>query len=90
MLEAFPEMLALGGRIAIITFMSLDDRIVKRKFASLTTVEGSRDDIPMLPSEVGDAPFEKLTRKPILPSAAEVENNRRAASAKLRAIRKKT
>ncbi len=90
MLEAFPEMLAPGGRIAIITFMSLDDRIVKRKFASLTTVEGSRDDIPMLPSEVGDAPFEKLTRKPILPSAAELENNRRAASAKLRAIRKKT
>ena len=89
MLETFPEMLKPGGRIAIITFMSLDDRIVKRRFASLTTVEGSRDSIPMLPSEVEEAEFEKITRKPIAPSQEEVENNRRSISAKLRAIRKK-
>ncbi|MCR5491790.1 MAG: 16S rRNA (cytosine(1402)-N(4))-methyltransferase RsmH [Bacilli bacterium] len=89
MLEAFPEMLRPGGRIAIITFMSLDDRIVKRKFASLTTIEGNRSTLPMLPGEEGVAPFEKIYRKPILPSEQELEANHRAASAKLRAIKKK-
>ena len=90
MLDTFPEMLSPGGRIAIITFMSLDDRIVKRRFASLSEVEGSRHDaLPLLPQEVKAAPFAKLTKKPIVASGEELSINHRAISAKLRAIVKK-
>lgn len=90
LLDTFAEVLRPGGRIAIITFMSLDDRIVKRKFASLTEVEGSRHDaIPMRPDEVEVPPFIKITRKPLVAAEEELLLNRRAQSAKLRAIEKR-
>lgn len=83
MLRDIPEALALGGVAAIITFHSLEDRLVKRRFRALSRVEGSRhhpvDEVPS---------FEDLTPRPILPSEEEVERNRRAKSAKLRAIRR--
>ena len=71
--------------LAIITFMSLDDRAVKKRFRDLTVIEGSRSGFE-LPSEIKSAEFKDLTRKPIAPSEAEVEENHRSVSAKLRGI----
>ena len=62
--------LAQGARVAIISFHSLEDRMVKRAFNAL--------------ADAGDA--RRLTRKPIVPGDAEMATNRRARSARLRAI----
>jgi 16S rRNA (cytosine1402-N4)-methyltransferase len=64
--------LGAGGRLVVITFHSLEDRIVKHTFRRLGTGDGS--------------PLRVATRKPVLPSDAEVERNPRARSAKLRVI----
>lgn len=64
------EVLALGGRICAISFHSLEDRIVKHTFRSL--------------SQGPKATLSILTRKPVLPSQAECEANPRSRSAKLR------
>ncbi len=88
LLEQAPSLLKKDGRLAIITFMSLDDRLVKRKFASLTTIEGSRHGIE-LPSQIKEPEFVLFTKKPILPSEEELEENHRSASAKLRILIKK-
>lgn len=85
LLEVGPNLLNEDGRMAIITFMSLDDRLVKRRFHSLCVEEGSRHDI-RLPER---KEFALLTKKPILPSEKELLENPRSASAKLRGIRKK-
>ena len=60
-----------GGRFAVISFHSLEDRIVKHTFRDL---QGRRDDIVV------------RTRRPIVPSDDEIERNPRARSAKLRAL----
>lgn len=65
LLRAAPGLLASGGRIGIITFHSLEDRIVKQAFAQ-------------------HPDYRVLTKKPIEPSAEEVQRNPRARSAKLR------
>ena len=75
-----------GGRLAVITFHSLEDKIVKKLFKELTVVEGSRFDFP-LKEENKD--FILITRKGIRPSEVELENNHRAASSTLRIIEKK-
>lgn len=89
MLEIFPETLKSGGRIVVITFHSLEDRLVKEAFRKLTRKEGDRNGPDLLPSEIEEAPFLDLTRKPILPSEKELLENNRSHSAKLRAIEKK-
>ena len=77
-----------GGRLAVITFHSLEDRIVKHCFADLAT-----DCIcpPSLPICVCDhrAQGSVVTRKPILPSDEELAQNSRSQSAKLRVFEKK-
>ena len=75
-----------GGRLAVITFHSLEDKIVKKLFKELTVVEGSRFDFP-LKEESKD--FILITRKGIRPSESELEVNHRAASSTLRIIEKK-
>ena len=80
-----PEMLAPDGRLAIITFMSLDDRLTKKAFQKLSVVEGNRHGA-LLPSQIETPRFHLLTRKPILPTEEEVRNNPRSASAKLRIL----
>ena len=85
-LSELPSILKNNGRMVIITFHSLEDRMVKKTFRSLTVVEGSRH-API--SEDKEAGFIDLTRHPILPSEIELEENHRSASAKLRAIEKK-
>ena len=81
------KLLKKGGRIAIITFHSLEDRIVKQTFASLAPGCTCPRNFPVC--VCGNRPTLKvITRKPILPSAKELEENPRSRSAKLRIAEK--
>ncbi len=78
--------LASGARLLVISFQSLEDRIVKQYFKSLTTVIGNRVNGPMENIELD---YRLITKKPILPSQEEITNNGRARSAKLRILERK-
>ncbi|MBQ9805436.1 MAG: 16S rRNA (cytosine(1402)-N(4))-methyltransferase RsmH [Clostridia bacterium] len=81
------RLLAPGGRIAIITFHSLEDRIVKQAFAELAQGCTCPKNFPIC--VCGNRPKLKvITKKPILPDAEELEINPRARSAKLRVAEK--
>ncbi len=81
------RLLGRGGRIAIITFHSLEDRIVKRAFASLAEGCTCPKNFPVC--ICGNKPTVKLVnKKPILPSKTELEENPRSRSAKLRIAEK--
>jgi len=83
MLRAACEGLAPGGRLAVITFHSLEDRIVKQTMKELATGCTCPPEFPVC--VCGKKPKMKLiTRKPIVSGAAELEYNPRARSAKLR------
>lgn len=83
----FASVLKSGGRLAVITFHSLEDRIVKNTFAELATGCTCPKDFPIC--VCGKKPVVKvITRKPILPSKDEEEQNSRSKSAKLRIIEK--
>lgn len=75
-----------GGRLAIITFHSLEDRIVKSFFKDVSISEGNRHDIPLMNEE---KEYELVNKKPITASEEELEINHRSASAKLRIIQRK-
>jgi 16S rRNA (cytosine1402-N4)-methyltransferase len=79
--------LAPGGRVAVITFHSLEDRIVKEKMQSWL---GRCTCPPVFPvCQCGAKPLAKLiSRKPVLPSKEEIEENPRSRSAKLRIAEK--
>ncbi|MDQ0350517.1 16S rRNA (cytosine1402-N4)-methyltransferase [Alkalibacillus filiformis] len=79
--------LAIGGRLAVITFHSLEDRICKQAMKKWSTEPPIPKDIPLLPEQV-QPPFKQITRKPIVPSEEEIEENRRSRSAKLRIVEK--
>ncbi len=86
-LEDMFECLNPGGRLSVITFHSLEDRIVKTKFRELAAGCTCPPDFPVC--VCGREPRARLiTRKPILPSEEECENNKRARSAKLRVAEK--
>ncbi len=81
------RLLSSGGRIAIITFHSLEDRIVKRCFAELASGCTCPKDLPVC--VCGKRPqIKQVSKKPILPSAEELEANPRSRSAKLRVAEK--
>lgn len=76
-----------GGRLCIITFHSLEDRIVKHTFRELENPCTCSKDLPVC--ICGKKPVVKVvTRKPILPSVEEIERNPRSRSAKLRIVEK--
>jgi len=82
-LQSAASCLAENGRIAVITFHSLEDRIVKTTFAKLANPCECPRDIPYC--ACGKVPTLRLvTRKPIIPSVEEIQENSRAHSAKLR------
>ncbi len=84
--EAF-EKLSVGGRFAIITFHSLEDRMVKQKFNALCTGCICPPEFPVC--VCGQKPKAKLiTRKPITATEEELKFNSRSHSAKLRVIEK--
>jgi 16S rRNA (cytosine1402-N4)-methyltransferase len=86
-LEAAEQILRPGGRLAVVTFHSLEDRIVKRflKARGGLTSAGSRH-LPL--KAAGPAPTFSDVARPIRPGAAEIEANPRARSATLRAARR--
>lgn len=85
-LESLDDMINPGGRICVISFHSLEDRIVKKHFRSLTRVEIIKGlPVPIEP----ESPFIEITRKPIYPKEEEMKTNSRSKSAKLRVIEKR-
>ena len=86
-IEAAVRMMNPGGRICIITFHSLEDRIVKQVFNKLASACTCPPDFPVC--VCGNKPKGKVvTRKPVLPSDKELEENSRSKSAKLRIFEK--
>jgi 16S rRNA (cytosine1402-N4)-methyltransferase len=75
-----------SGRLAVLTYHSGEDRIVKERFVAATT--GSCTCPPGLPCVCGAAPTARRVRAPRTPSADQAERNRRARSARLRVIEK--
>ena len=82
-LEEAIEMLNVGGRISVITFHSLEDRIVKEIFNKYSKVDSSLSKLPFIPKEY--LPKFKLITN-ITPSKEELEENNRARSSRLRVI----
>ena len=80
------DLLAIGGRISVITFHSLEDRLTKQLFKEASTVEVPKG-LPFIPDDLKPK-MELVSRKPILPSKEEFEANNRSHSAKLRVARK--
>lgn len=84
MLQQSADVLKEGGRMAVITFHSLEDRIVKNFFKGQN--EAKRDEVYGTQNE---SPFHLITKKPIIAGEEEVKLNSRARSAKLRIAEKK-
>lgn len=74
-----------GGRICVITFQSLEDRLVKTMFKEKSSLPELPAGLPVIPDDM-KPDFKLITRKPILPSESELTENHRAHSAKLRVI----
>ncbi|MBR1701519.1 MAG: 16S rRNA (cytosine(1402)-N(4))-methyltransferase RsmH [Lachnospiraceae bacterium] len=86
-LEDFIELLQPGGRLCIITFHSLEDRLVKNAYRKAEDPCTCPPEFPVC--VCGKKPLGRsVTRKPILPGAKELEENSRSKSAKLRVFEK--
>ena len=86
MLEQTKAVLNKDGRVAVISFHSLEDRIVKNFFKNGSIEELEADDVYGIRTE---NPFTIITKKPITASSTEQKNNTRSRSAKLRVAQKK-
>lgn len=82
------ELLNVNGRMSVITFQSLEDRIVKTLFKEVSSKEDIPANLPLLPSQM-EPDYKLINRKPILPSDLELDENRRSQSSKLRIIERK-
>ncbi|WP_101843793.1 16S rRNA (cytosine(1402)-N(4))-methyltransferase RsmH [Halobacillus sp. Marseille-P3879] len=81
------KVVSVNGRIAVITFHSLEDRLCKQAFKKWSTNPPLPKNIPMIPEDK-QPPFKLTTRKPIVAEDDELEDNRRSRSAKLRVVEK--
>ena len=79
------SLLKVGGRLAVITFHSLEDRIIKNVFKEVTNIADVVKGMPNIPEEYLPN-YRLVTNKAIEPSKEELENNNRARSSKLRII----
>ena len=80
------DLLNVGGRCAVITFHSLEDRLVKQTFKDYSSAPFVEPRLPLRAEQMEQASFQLVNRKPITAQEAEMENNRRSHSAKLRVI----
>lgn len=80
------KLLNIGGRLSVISFQSLEDRIVKDAFQNVSKVKQVDKRIPILPQDMEEAPFMLVNKKVILARKEELEVNNRSHSAKLRII----
>ncbi len=87
-IEEMVDFLNPGGRLAIITFQSLEDRIVKTKFKEMQNPCICPPGLPVCACGK-QSKGQVITRKPIVPGDEELERNKRAKSAKLRVFEKK-
>lgn len=83
MMDTAPDALSSGGRLCVISFHSLEDRIIKNKIASRENGCTCPREAPICTCGFVRT-LRSVSRKPILPSDAEIENNPRSRSAKLR------
>ena len=79
------DLIDVGGRVCVITFHSLEDRIVKRLFLEKCAVDKAVKGIPNVP-DMYLPDFRLVSTKAIIPSEEEIDNNPRSRSAKLRVI----
>jgi 16S rRNA (cytosine1402-N4)-methyltransferase len=87
-LEQAIHLLKVGGRISVITFHSLEDRIVKTMFKEYSSVQDLPPGLPVVPEEFQPI-LGLVNRKPITASEQELAENNRSRSAKLRIAEKK-
>ncbi|WAA10626.1 16S rRNA (cytosine(1402)-N(4))-methyltransferase RsmH [Fervidibacillus albus] len=86
-LEQAVQVLHQGGRVAVITFHSLEDRLAKSVLNKYSKLPDLPHGLPVIPEQF-EPSLKLITKKPILPSNEEVERNNRARSAKLRIAEK--
>lgn len=82
--EAGLSRLKVGGRMAVISFHSLEDRLIKQIFRQYSTPAETPPNLPVMGNNQAD--YQLVNRKPIVASESELEENNRARSAKLRII----
>ena len=81
------DLIKVGGRISVITFHSLEDRLTKTIFKEASSLPDLPPGLPVIPDHLKPT-LKLVTRKPILPSDEELANNNRSRSAKLRIAEK--
>ena len=87
-LEDVINSLNINGRVCVITFHSLEDRIVKNLFKKYSVVEGNRINDFRKAKDIEEANFVEVNKKVIVPSEEEIINNPRSKSAKLRILKR--
>ena len=87
-LDALPDILVKGARVCILSYHSVEDRMVKRKFQQWEKDCICPKEVPVCVCGDNHKKFKKVHRKPLPPSQAEIAENGRARSAKLRVYEK--